>query len=165
MRKLIFFTLMIAVLVSFKTSTTRHITGIVFGNDDKLPIAGATVKVQGTYIGVTTNQKGAYAIDVPEGKDHLIFQFIGYQTKNVAIGKVDTLNVYLDVTSSTLNEVVVVTGYQTQQRKDLTGSVAIVGISDAKRISDKSSAQLLQGQSSGVTVINGSAPEPVQMFA
>src|ERR1700761_8629560 len=140
MRKLILLILMIAALASFKTSTTRHITGTVFGNDDKSPIIGATVKVQGTNIGAVTNQKGVYAIDVPEGKTNLIFSYIGYQTKNVTIGKADTLNVYLDVSSSTLNEVVVTTGYQTQARKDVTGSVSTVN-----------TKQQLQGKAAGVT--------------
>ena len=151
MRKLILLTLMIAALASFKTGTTRHITGTVFANDDKSPIIGATVKVQGTNIGAVTDQKGAYAINVPEGKNHLVFSYIGYQTKNVTIDKADTLNVYLDASTSTLNEVVA-TGYQTQARKDITGSVAIVGNSDAKKVSAKSSAQLLQGKVAGVAV-------------
>src|ERR1700744_4691491 len=157
MRKLILLTLMIAALASFKTSTTRHITGIVFGNDDKLPIIGATVKVQGTHIGVVTNQKGAYAIDVPEGKTNLIFSYIGYQTKNVTIGKADTLNVYLDASASTLNEVVV-TGYQTQAKKDATGSVVVIGSSDIQ-VAAPSSSQYLQGQAAGVTVYKSRVAE------
>ncbi|WP_426669683.1 YfbK domain-containing protein [Mucilaginibacter sp. McL0603] len=153
MRKLILLTLMIAALASFKTSTTRHITGIVFGNDDKLPIIGATVKVQGTNIGVVTNQKGAYAINVPEGKDRLIFQFVGYQTKNVTIGKADTLNVYLDAAASSLNEVVV-TGYSVQKETNRTGSVS------------KASARSLQGKVAGIAVYDKNVPTnsaPIQI--
>src|ERR1700744_6148738 len=147
MRKLILLTLMIAALASFKTTPTRHITGIVFSNDDKQPIIGATVKVKGTNIGAVTNVNGAYVIDVPDGKDHLIFQFVGYVTKSVKIDKADTLNVYLDVATSTLNEVVVTTGYQTQKRKDAKGSVSTV-----------KADQQLQGKVSGIAVYDKNIP-------
>jgi Ca-activated chloride channel family protein len=146
MRKLILLTLMIAALASFKTGSTRHITGTVFGNDDKSPITGATVKMEGTNVCTVTNQKGAYAINVPEGKTHLIFTFIGYQSKNVKIDKTDTLNVYLDVTSSTLNEVLTV-GYGTKRKSDLTGSIPTV-----------SAEQQLQEKVAGVAVYDRSIP-------
>jgi Ca-activated chloride channel family protein len=123
MKKIILLTLMIAALAAFKISNTRHITGAVFGNGDKLPIIGATVKVEGTNIGAQTDNKGKFTIDVPDGKTLLAFYYIGYQTKKVKIGKADSMNVYLDVVNQTLNEVVV-TGYGTQRKQDVTGSVS-----------------------------------------
>jgi Ca-activated chloride channel family protein len=153
MKKLILLTLMIAVLAAFKTSSTRHITGTVFGNDDKLPIAGATITVEGTRIGTQTNNKGTYAIDVPEGKTQLIFNFIGYQSKKVKLGKTDRLDVYLKPSSSNLSEVVV-SGYSTKTQSDMAGSVATV-----------SPSTTLQGRVSGVIVRDANASAQLREVA
>ncbi len=156
MKKYILLTLIIAGLAAFKCNTTRHITGTVYGADDKLPIPGATVKIKRTSTGVVTNQSGRYDLNAPDGSA-LVVSFIGYQTKTVAIGKRDTLDVYLDPSNSTLNEVVV-TGYQTQLKKDITGSVSTVDVASAKQLNSTSAENLLQGQSAGVTVTPPAAP-------
>ncbi|HZX59214.1 MAG TPA: carboxypeptidase-like regulatory domain-containing protein, partial [Mucilaginibacter sp.] len=106
MKKYILLTLIIAGLAAFKCNTVRHITGIVYGSDDKLPIPGATVKVKGTYSGVVTNQSGRYDLNAPDGSA-LVVSYIGYQTKTVTVGKSDTLDIYLDPSNSQLGEVVV----------------------------------------------------------
>ncbi len=126
MKKYILITLIIAGLAAFKCNTTRHITGTVFGSDDKLPIIGATVKIKGSTTGTYTNQSGRYALDASDGSI-LVVSYIGYQSKTVTIGKSDSLDVYLDPSNSTLNEVVV-TGYATQAKRDVVGSVATVDV-------------------------------------
>ncbi|MGZ3766655.1 MAG: carboxypeptidase-like regulatory domain-containing protein, partial [Mucilaginibacter sp.] len=90
MKKLILFTLMIAALAAFKCNSSRHITGVVYGSSDKLPIPGATVKLKGSNTATLTNTNGAYAIDVPDGQSTLVFSYIGYQSQTIAIGKTDT---------------------------------------------------------------------------
>ncbi len=153
MKKLILLTLMIAALAAFKISNNpRHITGTVFGSDDKLPIIGATVKVEGANVGTVTDDKGRYAINVPDGKTQLGFYYIGYQAKKVKIGKADTMNVYLEPSNNSLNEVVV-TGYQAQRKKDVTGSVSSVAMDQ------------LQGQSAGAAIYGSSAPATVRGIA
>jgi len=106
MKKYILLTLIIAGLAAFRCNTTRHITGTVYGADDKLPIPGATVKIKGTSAGVVTNQSGRYNLNAPDGSA-LVVSYIGYQSKTVAIGKSDTVDVYLDASNSQLGEVVV----------------------------------------------------------
>jgi Ca-activated chloride channel family protein len=154
---------MIAALAAFKISNNpRHITGMVFGSNDKLPIIGATVKVEGTNVSIVTNDKGRYSINVPDGKTQLGFYYVGYQTKKVKINKSDTMNVYLDVSNQALNEVVV-TGYEAKQ--NVTGSISSVDVSDAKTIPAATAEQLLQGQAAGVTVYGNSAPVSVRGMA
>jgi TonB-dependent SusC/RagA subfamily outer membrane receptor len=87
----------------------------------------------------------------------LVISYIGYQTKSVTVTGPSLGTIVLAASTSTLNEVVV-TGYQTQAKKDITGAVATVAINDAKKIPATTSEQLLQGQASGVTVINQGAP-------
>ncbi len=144
---------MLSSVIAF--AQTRY-TGKVIGSDDKQPIIGASVKLQGTTVGTQTDVSGNFAINVSPG-NVLEVSFVGYTTKQVTVGSVKTISVSLVPTSNNLNEVVV-TGYTTQLKKDITGSVATVSVSDAKKIPATSSEQLLQGQASGVTVINQGAP-------
>jgi TonB-linked SusC/RagA family outer membrane protein len=137
------------------TAQTR-ITGKVIGNDDKQPVIGATVKIKGTNVGVVTDVNGVFVVNAKTG-DVLVISYIGYQSKSVPVTGPSLGTIGLDITTSTLNEVVV-TGYQTQLKKDISGSVATVNITDAKKIPATSSEQLLQGQAAGVTVINSGAP-------
>ncbi|MDB5026079.1 MAG: hypothetical protein JWP78_3834 [Mucilaginibacter sp.] len=145
MNKTILLTLMIACLAAFKISNTRHITGSVFDNNDKKPIPGASVKVDGTSIGTQTNHNGDYSIDVPEGKDYLTFSSRGYRTKKAGIGKTDTMNAYLDASPANLNEVVAA-GYGTARQADQTANVPAVA------------AGQIQGKAAGVAVYGYGAP-------
>jgi Ca-activated chloride channel family protein len=151
MKKLLLIILLFAGLTGFKPAITRHISGTVYDSQNGLPIIGASVKIKGTTTGTLTNISGAYAIDVPTGDEHLVVNYIGYQTKEVAIGKSNTVNVYLEAAPNALNEVVV-TGYTSQHKKDVTSSVARV------------SSKVLQGRAAGVVVMINPAPMPA-MYA
>jgi Ca-activated chloride channel family protein len=139
MKKLILLILMIAGLASFKSNNTRHISGKVFAKEDGQPIPGVTIKVEGTYISTQTNQTGDYSIDVPDGKEYLVFSFVGYQIQKVKLTKSDYIDVYLVASQNSLQEVVV-TGYATQYKKDVTGSVSTISPSP------------LQGKVAGLSV-------------
>src|SRR5690606_11262184 len=88
------------------------------------PIPGASVLVKGTTIGTAADLDGMYTLNVPE-KSTLVFSFIGYESQEVAVGNQTNINVSLVPAVSDLQEVVVV-GYGTQRRSDLTGSVSSV---------------------------------------
>jgi len=150
MKKLLLIILIFAGLTGFKHSNTRHITGTVYGADDRLPIVGAAVAIKGTKIGVVTDVNGRYTVNVPDGKVVLVFSYLSYQTKTVTIGKNDTVDIYLQPLSTSLNEVVV-TGYQTQRKKDYTGSVATVDMSSANAVSSSNAPSILRGQAAGVS--------------
>lgn len=148
--------LLLCTLSSLVVTAQTRISGKVIGNDDRKPVIGATIKIKGTNVGVVTDVNGDFVISA-NTNDVLVISYIGYQAKSVTVTGPSLGTIGLDVTNSTLNEVVV-TGYQTQQKKDITGSVATVNITDAKKIPVSSSESLLQGQAAGVSVINQGLP-------
>ena len=137
------------------TAQTKH-TGKVIGSDDKLPVVGASIRIKGTNTGAVTDVNGDFTLTVSPG-NVLVISYIGYVTQEITVRGAEFLTISLQPASSTLNEVVV-TGYTTQIKKDISGSVAVVDVNDAKKVNATSSEQLLQGQAAGVTVINSGAP-------
>ncbi|TSD67422.1 TonB-dependent receptor [Inquilinus sp. KBS0705] len=137
------------------TAQTKH-TGKVIGSDDKLPVVGATVRVKGTTIGTQTDVNGQYSLNVSPG-NVLVVSYLGYTTQEVTVGQSETVNVTLQAANNSLNEVVV-TGYTSQRKKDISGAVATVDVSSAIKVPASSSDQLLQGQASGVTVVTQGSP-------
>ncbi|HVW16241.1 MAG TPA: TonB-dependent receptor [Mucilaginibacter sp.] len=148
--------LILCTLSSLVVTAQTRITGKVIGSDDKQPIIGATIKIKGTNVGVVTDVNGNFTLSGKTGYV-LTISYIGYQTKQVTVTSSDLGTITLDVANSQLTEVVV-TGYTTQQKKDITGAVATVDMTDAKKVPVSSSESLLQGQAAGVTVINQGAP-------
>ncbi|NSL87127.1 TonB-dependent receptor [Chitinophaga sp. Mgbs1] len=135
----------------------RPVKGIV--RDEKgTPIAGVTVKVPGTSNGTVTGPDGSYTINVPGGgNDQLEITFIGFETQRLAVGDRSLINITLKEGASALNEIVV-TGYTTQRKKDLTGSVAVVNIDNLIKQPSAQVTEQLQGQASGVSVIGSGQP-------
>ncbi|MBC9929373.1 SusC/RagA family TonB-linked outer membrane protein [Chitinophaga qingshengii] len=122
------------------------------------PIAGVTVRIPGTSIGTVTNADGVYTISVPgKSDDQLEVTFIGFETQRIAVGDRQLVNFILKEGASALNEIVV-TGYTTQKKKDLTGAVAVVNIEQLNRQPTAQVTEQLQGQASGVTVIGSGQP-------
>jgi TonB-linked SusC/RagA family outer membrane protein len=137
------------------TAQTKH-TGKVIGSDDKLPVVGASVRIKGTNTGAVTDVNGDFTLTLSPG-NVLVISYIGYQTQEVTVRGSEFMTISLQPANNSLNEVVV-TGYTTQLKKDISGSVAVVNVGDAKKIPATSSEQLLQGQAAGVTVINSGNP-------
>jgi TonB-linked SusC/RagA family outer membrane protein len=144
--------------LSRKTVTTLHQKAIVISgrvsSEANEGIPGVNVLLKGTSTGTTTNADGNYILSVPDGNGTLIFSFIGYTTEEVPVNNRTTINILLVPDIKSLNEVVVV-GYGTQEKKDLTGSISTI---DSKSIADRQSIQLsdaLQGTMAGVTVTRG----------
>ena len=116
------------------------------------PIQGVTVKVKnGGGRLVLTNAEGNYTI-AAANQETLVFSFIGYKTKEVAVGTQAVINVSLEPESAVLDQVVVV-GYGTTKRKDLTGSVSTVDINEVKDVPFTSIDQALTGKAAGVQVV------------
>src|SRR5450759_4606273 len=132
----------------------QKITGTVTGKDGT-PITGANVVVTGTTQGTVTDIDGKYSIDVPQGSKSLTFSFIGMVPQEIIIGTSTQINVTLAESSIGLDEVVVV-GYGTQKKVNLTGSVASVSDAEFQSKPITQSSQALAGLISGVTVSQGS---------
>jgi len=131
------------------------ITGTVTdANGDPLP--GVTVAVMGTTIGTATDLDGGYSLVVPDGST-LVFSFIGFQSQTVVVGGRSVINVALSEDLASLDEVVVV-GYGTQKKSDLTGSVSVVDVDQLKKMPATNLGQQLQGKAAGVTVGSQGAP-------
>jgi Ca-activated chloride channel family protein len=124
MKKLLFILMAFAALTAFRAINSRVITGTVYSADDKSPLPGVNIKIQGASGGTVTDAKGAYSLSIPD-KAVLEFSFIGYLTQKVNTGNKNKIDVYLWASSNSLNEVVV-TGYGGQKRKDVSASVSVI---------------------------------------
>ena len=113
-------------------------------------LIGVSVKVKGTAIGVSTDVNGNFTISAPDGSSTLVFTYVGYTTQEVSIGGRTTLNVQLSQSTEALQEVVVV-GYGTQKKSDLTGSLVSVTAKDIKDQAFSNINLALQGKVAGVT--------------
>ncbi|MCS3735546.1 SusC/RagA family TonB-linked outer membrane protein [Mucilaginibacter dorajii] len=137
------------------TAQTKY-KGKVIGSDDKLPIIGASVRIQGSTTGAVTDVNGEFSLNLNAGQT-LVVSYIGYQTAEVKVGGNTSLTITLVAGNNALNEVVV-TGYTSQRKKDITGSVAVVNVASLKTVPSGNTAALLQGQAAGVTVITSGNP-------
>ncbi len=140
----------------FKTAITWPITGRVTSpTGDALP--GVTVILKGTTTGATTDPDGRYTLNVPETAGTLVFSFIGFTSQEKAFSGPGTINISLSEDTQALQEVVV-TGYNTQAKKDITGAVTTVSAKDLLSAPATNVAQALQGRAAGVTVGNENSP-------
>lgn len=127
------------------------VSGVVM-DDAGEPLPGASVVIKGTSIYVMTDANGKYAIDVPNSNDFLVFSFIGYQTFETQVGKRTKIDVYLDSDFEMLDEVVMI-GYGTAKKRDLTGAISNIKSEDLRKTNMTSLEQSLQGRMAGVFVI------------
>ncbi len=133
------------------------VSGKVFDASTNEPLVGVTVVQTGTQNGTITDIDGNYSISCP-GDASLTFSYIGYVTNQVFVNGKTNLPVNLEPDNKTLDEIVVV-GYGTQRKSDLTGSVASVGEDDMKNRATSDAAAALQGKAAGVQVLtNSGAP-------
>jgi TonB-linked SusC/RagA family outer membrane protein len=132
-----------------------EVSGTVTGADG-LAIPGVSILVLGTTTGTTTNIDGEYSLTAPSDGT-LVFSYIGYIRQEVAIGGRSVIDVILQESVALLDELIV-TGYSTQRRADITGAVASIDIESASRVTSASVLQRLDGRVSGVTVNAGGSP-------
>ena len=129
---------------------SKAITGTVV-DENKMPLPGASILVKGLNIGSSTDFDGNFSLNVPETGEVLVVSYLGYMTKELVISKNLTFNIQLDIDTNTLDEIVVV-GYGTQRKSDITGSVTSVKV-DAIAVAQNSTIDaLLQGRAAGVQV-------------
>ncbi|MEX2232958.1 MAG: TonB-dependent receptor [Cyclobacteriaceae bacterium] len=132
------------------------ISGKVTSKEDGKPIPGVNIVIKDTSTGTATDVDGNYTI-VASGDATLIFTFIGFAKDEVSVNSRQVIDISLTSDIQTLEEVVV-TGYSTQRKKDITGSVSIVNTDDFKSVPTRSAEQALQGMASGVNVTKSGVP-------
>jgi len=133
----------------------RRVTGVVT-DQGGITLPGVTIAVKGTSTRTVTDAKGKFSITVPSGSNVLVFSFIGMQNREITLSpNKHTLEVSLQNAPRDLNEVVVV-GYGTTKKRDLTGSVGQIKGSDLIKTPAANVDELLQGKVPGLQVISSS---------
>ncbi len=151
-------TLIISSLVLFSfmaTAQVRKVEGRVTAKEDGEPVPGVNITVKGTSKGNSTDLDGKYVIELGPEENILVFSFVGFTTQTIEVGSRTIIDVVMESDTDLLEEVVVI-GYGTQAKSDLTGSIASLKGSDLTRIPSFNPAQSLQGRVSGVQVFNSS---------
>lgn len=134
-------------------AASRKIIGTVV-SDKGTAIEGVSVRVKGTNFGTVTDAKGSFSIEVPE-KAVLVFSSIGYEAQEISVDKSDNLKIVMKAAETQLDQVVVV-GYGTQKKKDLTGSVAVLGSKDIENRPNTQFGYAIEGKAAGVQIIRSS---------
>lgn len=122
------------------------------------PLIGATIKVEGEASGMATDIDGRYEISVPEGA-RLEFSYIGYQSEKKRVSSAGTLDIELAEDTKMLDEVVVI-GYGTIDKKELTSAVSHVSAKDFQSVAATDVSMLIQGKVPGLSVVNTAAADP-----
>ncbi len=139
-------------------SQGKTVTGKVTDSKDGSPVANVSVTIKGTKLGTTTDANGVFKIAVDNNNTVLVISSVGFNRQEVAVGALSDLSVSLVPAQNNLNEVVVV-GYGTQRKRDLTGAVATVSSKDFVKGAIQTPEQLIAGKVAGVQVTsnNGAA--------
>ncbi|HVU84289.1 MAG TPA: SusC/RagA family TonB-linked outer membrane protein, partial [Puia sp.] len=141
-------------------STFFWLTGIAQNNlitgrittGDGSPISGVSVTLKGSTTGTVTDAEGRFNINASP-KQVLVFSYVGYKTKEVTVREEKNLEIHLEASDNNLNSVVVI-GYGTQRKSDVTGAISSISEKSLKEVPVTDPAQMLQGRAAGVEVLN-----------
>lgn len=137
------------------------VTGTVTESIAGDPMPGVNIIIQGTSTGTITDVEGNYTILADDPNAVLVFSFVGYLTETYTLDGATVVNIQMAQDILSLDELVVI-GYGTQKKSDLTGSVAVVNTEDLEKIASNDIAKILQGQTAGVQVFGGGEPGAIQ---
>src|SRR5690606_26151409 len=146
--------------VSFAFTFNAHAQSILVNgtitDDGGMPVAGATVVIKSNpTVGTQSDFDGNYSITVPNEQTTLVFSYLGFSTKEIIVGNKTSINVVLQESAEDLDEVVVI-GYGTQKKSDVTGAISQVKSEDLTKVVTTNPVDALQGRVSGVTVTSSS---------
>lgn len=161
MKRLTYLLLCLFASIAFATAQTAKVTGTVISAEDDGPIIGASIVVAGTTIGTVTDHNGAFTLDVPSNAQKLIISYIGMKSVEVTVKPI--IRVSMESDSQNLDEIIVV-GYGTQRKKDVTSAISKVGGEDLANLAAPSFDTQLAGRAAGVQVttpsgVLGSGPQ------
>ena len=134
----------------------KVIKGVVTSATDGMTLPGVNIIVKGTKRSANADFDGKYAVQANQG-EVLEFSYVGYATQQVTVGNQDKIDISLKEDVNKLDEVVVI-GYGTQRKSDLSGAVSVVNMESAKKVVTYDTAKMLQGQVAGVTVQSSGEP-------
>lgn len=143
---------LLLLLFSFSLSAQQKtVTGKIVDQESGQPLAGVTVSVRGTKNAVVTNNDGTFTIAVPSNQSVLDVTYVGYTPQQITVGEQTSMNLPMVAADKRLSEVVVV-GYGTQRKRDVTGSVTSLKPEDMNKGVIMNPQQLMQGRAAGVNV-------------
>ncbi|MEP6949757.1 MAG: carboxypeptidase-like regulatory domain-containing protein, partial [Ginsengibacter sp.] len=134
----------------------KTISGSVTEASTGKPVIGTTVSVKGSNVATQTNEQGSFTLSVPNSAKTLTVTSVGFESQEISINGQSQIAVLLKTATSSLNEVVVV-GYGTQRRKDVTGSISSINAATIAKVPVTTLDQALQGRAPGVQIINNDA--------
>lgn len=139
----------------------KTVSGKVTASEDNLPIPGVSVVLKGSKTGTNTDVDGVFKISIPDDNAVLVFSAVGFVTQEIPVGTKSVIDIALSSDLKTLTEVVVV-GYGTQKKSQLTGAISSVGAKEINEMPITNLGQALQGRAAGVDVTqSGSKPGTV----
>ncbi len=159
-KRIMFKTLMLMFMIMLQGSflmAQQMVSGVVTDGTSGQTLIGATVILKGTTRGTVTGVDGSYSINIPSLQDTLLFSFVGYENVEVPVAGRTAVNVSMRESDLLLQEMVVI-GYGTVRKSDLTGSVAVVSSEDLTRIPASNFTRALQGRAPGVIVSQSGSP-------
>lgn len=156
MRKLLILTFVCLISFNWLYGQSKNITGTVKDSQNLMTIPGVSVSISGQTAGVQTDEAGRFSLEASP-TDSLVFTFIGYNAHAVVVGNQTDLNIFLEDQNTALEEVVVV-GYGTQKKVDLTGSIGSVKADEIAKQPAMSAMQSIQGKVAGLNITASEAP-------
>lgn len=157
MKKILLIALFSTFLGTIAWAQTRTIQGKVTAAEDGQPLPGVNILIQGTSKGAVTDASGSFTIELAQSENTLVFSFIGFKAVTVEVGSQTQISVQLESESTALQEVVVV-GYGTQRKADITGAIVSVKGTEISKQSSINPISGLQGKVAGVQITNSGAP-------
>jgi TonB-linked SusC/RagA family outer membrane protein len=151
MKKVLLLGLMLLFVGAAAFAQGRVVTGTVTSGEDRLPLPGASVLVKGTTIGAATDLDGKFSLNVPEGRNVLVISFTGFVDQEISLGNRTQIVIELQPDISSLGEVIV-TGYGTTPKREVTGAVSSVKGDVIANLPLQSFDRALQGRAAGVQV-------------
>ncbi|MCM4160949.1 TonB-dependent receptor [Antarcticibacterium flavum] len=137
-----------------------NVSGTVISADDQIPLPGVSILVKNTTKGVVTDFDGKFTIQNINSDDILVFSYVGFTTQEVPVNGRNEISIALTPDAEQLSEVVV-TGYQTERKKDITGAVSVVDVDEMKKQAVANPIKALQGRVAGMNITgNGSPSSP-----
>lgn len=136
---------------SLAVAQSQKISGTVRSSSDNKLLPGVTIQVKGTTTGTTTNARGQYELSGVKPTDSLVFSSVGFKEKTVGVNNLSQINVSLSAGISSLNQLVVI-GYGTAKKKDLTGSITRISMSDKINEANVNLMQALVGSAAGINM-------------
>ncbi len=150
------FLLLVFLLPFSLAAQNGKISGKVLSHDDNKPLPDVSVQVKGKTGGTVTDENGVFSVTAV-ANDTLIFSYVGYEVAEMVVRNTNNLQVLLTPVNKALNDVVVI-GYGTQRKGDVTGSVGSVNSKDIKSLPVTNAGDAIQGRAAGVQVVSSGAP-------